>query len=80
MAMASGKMMDNKGMACSGGMCMACGAITSVVILLAGLVFFLAGYGVGNPTMDWEIGGILLLLYGLVKLVHSLNLCPMCKK
>ena len=83
--MAGEKMMkkeEENGMC--GGMCMCktCGAITGLLVLVAGAVMLLAGLGVAplaGSALAWEVAGAALVLVGLSVIVHSLKMCPMCK-
>ena len=56
-----------------------CCKLMGVFVLLSGLMFFLYGWGMlKDGMMVHMVAGGLLALYGLGKLVHALDLCPMC--
>lgn len=56
-----------------------CCKVMGVLVLLAGLMFLLYGWGMLKDGMMVHLwAGVLLTLYGLGKLVHAMDLCPMC--
>ncbi len=56
-----------------------CCKVNGLLVLVAGLMFFLYGWGmIKDGMMVHMVAGGLLALYGLGKLVHAMNMCPMC--
>ncbi|MBI5226388.1 hypothetical protein HY994_04075 [Candidatus Micrarchaeota archaeon] len=56
-----------------------CCKVSGFLVLLSGLMFFLYGWGmIKDGMMVHMVAGGLLALYGLAKLVHSMDMCPAC--
>ena len=62
-----------------GSMSEKCKTVEGLLIGAAGVVFLLFGLGSLAGDTTHIVAGILLLLVGLGRLMHSSNMCPMCK-
>jgi hypothetical protein len=56
-----------------------CGTVSGLLVLVAGLVLLLASLRMLDSTTSTMIAGAALALYGLGAIVHTANMCPMCK-
>ena len=55
-----------------------CGALNGVLLLVAGGA--IVGVGMGVDLFKGNmVAGLLLAIVGLSQIVHSLDVCPMCK-
>ena len=57
-----------------------CGTLASLGLAIAGLVFLAYGLNLGwtDGMSTHVIGGLLILFYGIAKLVHIMEMCPSC--
>ncbi|HIH20880.1 TPA: hypothetical protein HA244_06445 [Candidatus Micrarchaeota archaeon] len=57
-----------------------CGTIANIAMVIAGLGLLAYGQGWWNDgMMVHTIAGLLILVYGLAKLMHMQGMCPICK-
>ena len=64
---------------CSVCMCPVCSTVSGLLVLVAGVVFLMASLAMLDSKTSGLIAGLALALYGLGAIVHTANLCPMCK-
>ena len=56
-----------------------CGTLINLGLAIAGLGFLAYGQGWWNDgMMAHTVAGALILIYGLGKLVHIMEMCPVC--
>ncbi|NUN11622.1 hypothetical protein HUU53_03170 [Candidatus Micrarchaeota archaeon] len=55
-----------------------CKIVLSVLATAAGLSLAGVSWGWFNTNTGLMYAGVLFVLYGLGKLVHSMHMCPMC--
>lgn len=63
------------------GSCMSplCGTVSGLLVLVAGAAMLLSALSTLNSATSMLIAGAALALYGLGAVVHTANMCPMCK-
>ncbi len=64
---------------CGNCMCPMCGTVSGLLVLVAGIVLLLASLAMLDSKTSGLIAGAALALYGLGAIVHTANMCPMCK-
>ncbi len=64
---------------CGNCMCPLCGTVSGLLVLVAGAVLLLSSLAMLGQTTSMMIAGAALALYGIGALVHTANMCPMCK-